>query len=394
MTDNMPVPEKSDHPEITTVQWSRAARYIGAVIFLILLVMLAIFISPIARDLVAALLFAFILDIPIRFFSRRTRLSYNRAAILIYIVLYVLMALLLFIGWRFLVDYLQRVISDISASASSLVSSLEEGGGHLIAGISTQTLAKPLKGMVSILLSVLGIPASAYLHFAVVILNVGFFTFLSNLLVFSAHGARGSLRAWIPESFRREADLLVSLFDRIWGNYLAGMLIFAIVLGAGSVVEFWLLGVPYPAVFGFLTGLICLLPLIGGFLSGLIVFIPCLLLGSTRFTTLDPLVFALIVTLINDIICQVSYNFVALPIIGKLVRLPYWIVLSGVMMGFAFNNILFAFLVIPLFSTIRLVYTYLLAKVIGREPFPNRQAPDATTSGFISQLLLDEIVES
>jgi predicted PurR-regulated permease PerM len=188
--------------------------------------------------------------------------------------------------------------------------------------------------------------------------------------------------------------LLLSFIDRIWGNYLAGILIFALVLGAGSVVEFWLLGVPYPVIFGILTGLVCLIPLIGGFVSGLMVFIPCLLLGSARFTTLNPLVFAIIVTLINDIVCQISYNFVALPIIGKLVRLPYWITLVGVMMGFAFGNILFAFLAIPLFSSIRLVYTYVLAKVVGREPFPKQQIPDASTSGFISQLLLDEKVDS
>jgi predicted PurR-regulated permease PerM len=172
------------------------------------------------------------------------------------------------------------------------------------------------------------------------------------------------------------------------------MAIFAIVLGAGSIVEYWLLGVPYPVVFGVLTGLICLLPLIGGFLSGLIVFIPCLLLGSTRFTTLDPLVFALIVTLINDIITQILYNFVALPIIGKLVKLPYWVTLSGVMMGFAFNNVLFAFLVIPLFSTLRLLYTYVLAKIVGREPFPGLERPTRADSGFLSQLLLDEKGES
>jgi predicted PurR-regulated permease PerM len=275
-----------------------------------------------------------------------------------------------------------------------LLSSLQNGsGGSIVLGINSQTVAQPLSGLIKILLRVLGWPVSAYLHFAVVIVNVGFFLFLSNLLVFSAHGARGALRKWVPEPLYRESALLLTFIDRVWGNYLAGMLIFAIVLGAGSIVEFWLLGVPYPAVFGFLTGLICLLPLIGGFLSGLIVFIPCLLLGSTRFTTLDPLVFAIAVTLINDIICQISYNFVALPIIGKLVRLPYWVTLAGVMMGFAFNNILFAFLVIPLFSTMRLVYTYILAKVVGQEPFPGRQTPDASSSGFISQLLLDEKTE-
>jgi predicted PurR-regulated permease PerM len=383
-------PDKASQSEIATVQWSRTARYIAAVIFLIMLLGLAIFISPIARNLVSALLFAFILDIPIRYLSRRTRLTYRRAVIVVYIPLYILMAVMLVFGWRFLLDYLQGTIAAISASGSEMIQTLQAGGGYSIAGINSQTLALALKALVGALLVILGIPSAAYLHFALVVVNIGFFTFLSNLLVFSAHGARGSLRKWVPAALDREAALLLSFFDRIWGNYLAGMLIFAIVLGAGSIVEYWLLGVPYPVVFGVLTGLICLLPLVGGFLSGLIVFIPCLLLGSTRFPELDPLVFAFIVALINDIICQISYNFVALPIIGKLVRLPYWVTLAGVMMGFAFNNILFAFLVIPIFSSLRLIYTYILAKIVGREPFPDRPKPEASSSGFLSQLLLDE----
>lgn len=391
--DQKPELEKNTSPEISTVQWSRPARYIAAVIFLIMLLGLAIFISPIARNLVAALLFAFILDIPVRYLSRRTRLTYRWSVIVVYIPLYILMAVLLIVGWKYMVDYLQGVISSLSIRAADLLNGLQSSDGRFLGSTNTQPFAQLFKALVNILLGVLGAPVKAYLHFAVVVVNIGFFTFLSNLLVFSAHGARGSLRKWVPDAVDREAALLLAFFDRIWGNYLAGMLLFAIVLGAGSIVEFWLLGLPYPAVFGMLTGLICLLPLVGGFLSGLIVFVPCLLLGSTRFTTLDPLVFALAVTLINDIICQVSYNFVALPVIGKLVRLTYWVTLAGVMMGFAFNNILFAFLVIPLFSTLRLVYTYVLAKIVGREPFPGRERPDASSSGFLSQLLLDEKTE-
>jgi predicted PurR-regulated permease PerM len=244
------------------------------------------------------------------------------------------------------------------------------------------------------LVRILAAPAVAYGRLAVVIVNVGFSIFLSNILVLSAYGARGALQKWIPAPLRREATLLLTWLDQIWGNYLAGMGLFAVVLGAASIVEYWLLGVPYPGVFGMLTGLISLIPFIGGFLSGFVVFIPCLLLGSTRFTGLDPLVFALIVTVINDVLCQVSYNFVALPIIGKLVRLPYWVVLAGVMLGAAFNSILFAFLVIPIFSTLRLLYTYFLAKIVGREPFPGLEKPSGPARGFLSQFLQEEVVVS
>jgi predicted PurR-regulated permease PerM len=288
----------------------------------------------------------------------------------------------------------------LSNAASDLISALQgipgevTQEGQILAGMNTESLARLFEAAVKVLLGILSAPVILYGKFAGVIVRVGFSIFLSNLLVFSAHGARGALRKLVPDPLDREAALLLNWFDRIWGNYLAGMGLFALVLGAGSILEYWLLGVPYPVIFGVLTGLISLIPLIGGILSGFVVFIPCLLLGSTRFTQLDPLVFAISVALINDVIAQVSYNFIALPVIGRLVKLPYWVVLSGVMLGAAFNSILFAFLVIPIFSTFRLVYTYFLAKIVGREPFPGQEKPSGPASGFLSQFLLDEKVKA
>ena len=67
-----------------------------------------------------------------------------------------------------------------------------------------------------------------------------------------------------------------------------------------------------------------------------------------------------------------------------------FLIFSGVMLGAAFNSILFAFLVIPIFSTIRLVYTYVLAKIVGREPFPGVETPSGPAKGFLSQFLQDK----
>jgi predicted PurR-regulated permease PerM len=388
--------EIQELPTIVTQQWSNTVRAIVAVMFVFALLGLFIFISPIARTLAASLLFAIVFDIPIRYLARRSQLTYPKSALIVYAVLYVVMALLLFVGWKFLVAYLQDMVADLSQAAAAFLSTLPGNSGPSLTTAQAvwvgliEGLATILQAMVKFLLEMLSAPIITFGRFAFVVVNVGLFVFISNLLIFSAHSARGDLRKWVPEIIEREAAILVTYFDRIWGNYLAGMGFFVLLLGAGSIVEYWLLGVPYPVVFGVLTGLICLLPLIGGFLSGLVVFIPCLLLGSTRFISMDPLVFALLVTLINDIICTIAYNFGALPVIGKLVRLPYWVTFAGVLLGFAYNNVLLAFLIIPLFSTLRIVYTYFLAKIIGQEPFPGVEKPIGPAKGFLSQFLLDE----
>jgi hypothetical protein len=55
-------PENDTH--IATVQWPKTTRTIAAVFFVCALIGLAVFISPIARNLTAALLFAFLPDLP------------------------------------------------------------------------------------------------------------------------------------------------------------------------------------------------------------------------------------------------------------------------------------------------------------------------------------------
>jgi len=92
--------EPAPKPAIATIQWSNTSRYIVAVLFLFALLGLAIFVSPIARNLAAALLFAFLLDIPVRYIARRTPVSYRWSAMAVYMLLYIVMALLLITGWR------------------------------------------------------------------------------------------------------------------------------------------------------------------------------------------------------------------------------------------------------------------------------------------------------
>jgi hypothetical protein len=70
----------AEPPKIITYQWPNAARAIDAVMIVFALLGLFIFISPIARDLAAAQLFAFVFNIPIRYRVRRTSLTYHWSA--------------------------------------------------------------------------------------------------------------------------------------------------------------------------------------------------------------------------------------------------------------------------------------------------------------------------
>jgi predicted PurR-regulated permease PerM len=116
--------------------------------------------------------------------------------------------------------------------------------------------------------------------------------------------------------------------------------------------------------------------------------VPCLLLGSTVFTDMPNLTFALLVLLINVAITQLTYNFLALPIVGKYVNLPTAVVLVGVMVGVALGSIVLAFLAVPILATLTTIGGYILSKIARRDPFPGEDVPDPPEEGFFSQLLV------
>jgi predicted PurR-regulated permease PerM len=210
----------------------------------------------------------------------------------------------------------------------------------------------------------------------------------SFFLMLDLNRGRGVLVDWVPPEYHREITLLLSKLDGIWVGYITAQVIYGTLLAAFSLVEFTLLGVPFPVVMAIMTGIISLIPTIGGLLSSAIVASFCLIFGSSVLVDMSNATFALLVVLIGVVITQVTYNFIALPIVGRYVQLPVSVVFVGVLAGLALGSIVLAFLVVPILATLRIFGSYILSKVMGREPFPDETVPERPQPGFFSQLFV------
>jgi hypothetical protein len=89
---------------------------------------------------------------------------------------------------------------------------------------------------------------------------------------------------------------------------------------------------------------------------------------------------------------QVSYNFVAVPIIGRFVHLPAAVVLVAVLVPVAAGNFLLAFLIVPILSSLSIGGAYLMAKAMGRDPYPGELAPAVPEEGLFGQLVAAPVV--
>jgi predicted PurR-regulated permease PerM len=97
-------------------------------------------------------------------------------------------------------------------------------------------------------------------------------------------------------------------------------------------------------------------------------------------------VFALIVAGIYVVVVQAQANIIAPKVMGKAVRLSPVVIMVSLIVGFNVGGLIGSLLAVPIVATIKEYISYLYAKLLDREPFPengepgNRSAP-ATDDG-------------
>ncbi len=70
-------------------------------------------------------------------------------------------------------------------------------------------------------------------------------------------------RGLIPEASRPRAFELLSKMDRVIAGFVRGRIIVSLLMGVGFAIGWWIIGVPYAILLGFIIGLFCAVPFLG-----------------------------------------------------------------------------------------------------------------------------------
>jgi predicted PurR-regulated permease PerM len=382
---NDPVPGPVEAPAVVdasaspTPRWPEPLRYVALVGLVLGGLGVLAFVSEIRDVLMVGFLIAFLFYGPIRRIQVVLPKRPGLAVIFMFGGAALLLGLFAWGGIQWLVSNAQSFSGGLAQTAASLEPGAARdavsealanlGLGGLVQWVGRLSLLRDAVG------TVVGIMA---------LLATGlFFAFFLELHL--SH-ATGSLRTVVPRRYDDEVARLLDKLDGLWIGYLQAMVIYGVLLTVGSLVLFLLLGVPYPFTLAVFNGLITLIPSIGGLIGSFVTGAVCISLGSTRFTEMPPATFGLAVLVLHCVLVQVTYNFIALPVISRFVKLPVWAVLAGVLAALAWGNILVAFLIPPIFGSVRLIGGYVLAKAQDRDPFPGDAAPPDPPNGFFSRL--------
>jgi predicted PurR-regulated permease PerM len=257
-----------------------------------------------------------------------------------YLLLIGVFVLVVFLIFPPLVRQVVAFVDDLPAIADQL----RDGAIQFIDNVTGQpgtgddiidTITEGAQGSVPELGSLLSVP----LTLVSIVTNTLVVVFLSALMLIERDRARGWLLEFV-EDRDREAVMGVSRNALLrLGAYVRGQLLVMAIIGIGSGVGMWVLGVPFAIPLGALSFITAAIPLAGAFIAG----IPIVLVALTVSPGTALLMGAWLVVL-----QQLEGSVITPYIHGRVINLSAIAVLLGVLAGTSIAGIVGGIIAIPL----------------------------------------------
>jgi predicted PurR-regulated permease PerM len=378
-------------------QWPAPLRYGMGIVLISICVAGLLLILPLLQIILLSFLIAFIMFIPSRNLSRRTRLPYGLAVVVSFVIavgIVIVIALVLLPEvWR-AAGSIRLSIQQGYAQLETLAQSSAASNTVQIAGV-----AIPVEDLVAILRQL--VPANAgdllmgltHLMFGVfsnlagVIAGVGTASIVALFFLIDLPISGGTMTTTIPAPYRREIVLLFGKLDVLWLKFFRALIIIGVITGAASLGLFALFGIDGALILAVVTATIGLIPVVGRIFAILMIFAAALINGSTRFVGLDNFAFAVLTIIAYLIVTQAIGTIVSPKLKGSAINVPTVAIVIGVMVGLVTAGIVGALLITPIIGSLRVFMTYTLDKILLHDPFPGEELLPLQEEGFFSHML-------
>lgn len=300
------------------------------------------FVMSVAFPFVVAGIIAYLLH-PIVNRCHRAGIPKAAAILMIYVAFFAAVGLLIYKGGPVFLREIRGLDQQIAGYTSMYQTNVDRVYGATPEAVHdqiTETLERMRKGAVRWTDRIVGwVSGLVQSIFTLIIIPFLAFYFLKD----SEKIGRGAIQL-IPKKWRRRTVLLFSDMDRSLGDYIRGQLTVCAILAAIASVGLWMLGVPYPIVFGTFIGATDLIPYFGPIIGAA----PALIFAGMKsvYTVGGVILLMLLIQFLEG-------NLIEPLIVGKSVDIhPLYIMLSlGI--GGEIAGIIGMLLAIPVFLIIR-----------------------------------------
>jgi predicted PurR-regulated permease PerM len=168
---------------------------------------------------------------------------------------------------------------------------------------------------------------------------------------------RRGAKALIPHRRRGEAESILDRIGKAVGGFFRGQLLVSLFVGVASAIALWIVGLPFWAVVGLVTGVFNLIPLIGPFIGGIVaVTIAFTTEQSGGLLSLEPGWPLAIGSAVALLIVQQIDNHVLSPnIVARTVRLHPVTVMLGLLAGGTLLGLWGMLLAVPVLATVKIL---------------------------------------
>ena len=198
--------------------------------------------------------------------------------------------------------------------------------------------------------------------------------FLSLYLTKDAPRIRAYFQGLLPTSYQPEFVDLLRRMSIIWTSFLRGQFILSVVIFLVTWGVLVLIGMPGALILSIVAGALEIVPNLGPILAMIPAVIVALIQGSSVLD-IPNFGFALITVGVYFIIQQLENNLLVPRVIGRGVNLHPIVVICGVTVGYSMAGVLGALLAAPIMATLRVLGSYIHAKLLDYPPFLGQELP-------------------
>lgn len=149
------------------------------------------------------------------------------------------------------------------------------------------------------------------------------------------------MRAYLPEKKEKKIIEISELSNKIFGNFITGQCLEAVIIGVLCFIGMLILNIPYASTISVLVGFTALIPVFGAFIGTIVGAFLILMVNPTK---------AIIFIIFILILQQLEGNLIYPKVVGKSVGLPGIWVLVAVTIGASVYGILGMLISVPLCS--------------------------------------------
>lgn len=327
-------------------------------IFLGLLTVWFLFIErAVLTPFILGAIFAYIFNPVVVFVSKRIKLPRTWSATIIYLLLVALVIAITTIATRRIIaefDDIRNFVNYFLLTARTQINSLPDWIRPTVYDFLLSIQKSRIVNSASLLPF---FPQAVSRIISLIIFLVSGYYFLSEGSMFYE-----KLVARVPREYKVDVEILMRKITSVLGGYLRGQIFLVFLMSLVTFVALSVLGIRFALFLSVFSGFAEIVPIIGPIIAAAVAILVVLVTGTVNFG-LSPVNGAIVIAILYFALRHIEDYFVIPHVMGKITKLPPFVIFFAVVAGGHLWGILGLILAVPLAAIIRILLEYSLDQI-------------------------------